>query len=41
MTVPNNTLVQVQTYQKAELAWLLNSFCLIAETNLKISIKPL
>lgn len=35
MAVPNNTLVQVQTYQKAELAWLLNSYCLISETNKK------
>ncbi len=35
MPVPNNTLVQVQTYQKAELAWLLNSYCLISQTNKK------
>lgn len=33
MTAPNNVLVQVQTYQKAELAWLLNSFCLISQSN--------
>ncbi len=35
MPVPNNILVNVQTYQKAELAWLLNSYCLIAQTNKK------
>jgi hypothetical protein len=35
MPVPNNTLTQVQTYQKAELAWLLNSYCLIEQTNKK------
>jgi hypothetical protein len=35
MPVPNNTLVQVQTYQKAELAWLLNSYCIISQTNKK------
>ncbi len=33
MAVPNNVLQNVQTYQKAELAWLLNSFCLIHEAN--------
>lgn len=27
MAIPANTLQNVQTYQKAELAWLLNSFC--------------
>lgn len=37
MTVPNQTLVQVQTYQKAELAWLLNSFCLISQSNKKFN----
>lgn len=35
MPAPNNVLVQVQTYQKAELAWLLNSYCLISQTNKK------
>lgn len=35
MTVPNNILQNVQTYQKAELAWLLNSYCLITQTNKK------
>lgn len=35
MAAPNNVLVQVQTYQKAELAFLLDSFCLIHETNKK------
>ena len=33
MAAPNNVLVQVQTYQKAELAWLLDSYCLIHESN--------
>jgi len=35
MAVPNNVLQTVQTYQKAELAWLLNSFCGIKLTNKK------
>jgi hypothetical protein len=35
MAVPNNTLQTVQTYQKAELAWLLNSFCGIKLANKK------
>lgn len=35
MALPNNILVQVQTYQKAELAWLLNSFCGISLANKK------
>jgi hypothetical protein len=35
MAVPNNILVNVQTYQKAELAWLLNSFCGIKLANKK------
>ena len=34
-TLPVNTLQQVQTYQKAELAWLLNSFCMISQSNKK------
>lgn len=33
MAIPNNTLQQVITYQKAELAWLLNSFCAVRNTN--------
>jgi len=35
MAVPVNILQQVQTYQMAELAWLLNSFCAIRMTNKK------
>jgi hypothetical protein len=35
MAVPNNILQTVQTYQKAELAWLLNSFCGIKLANKK------
>lgn len=35
MSVPVNILTTVQTYQKAELAWLLNSFWAISETNKK------
>lgn len=35
MAVPNNTLQQVQTYQKAELAFLLNSYCGISLANKK------
>lgn len=35
MAVPNNILQTVQTYQKAELAWLLNSFCAINLANKK------
>lgn len=35
MAVPNNVLQAVQTYQKAELAWLLNSFCGIKLANKK------
>ncbi len=35
MAVPNNILITVQTYQKAELAWLLNSFCGIKLANKK------
>ncbi len=34
-TTPVNILQTVQTYQKAELAWLLNSFCAISSTNKK------
>ncbi len=34
-SLPVNTLQNVQTYQKAELAWLLNSFCGIALANKK------
>lgn len=35
MAVPVNTLQTVQTYQKAELAWLLNTFCGIQLANKK------
>jgi len=35
MTTPVNVLQTVQTYQKAELAWLLNSFCGINLANKK------
>jgi hypothetical protein len=35
MAAPNNVLVNVQTYAKAELAWLLNSYCIIQQTNKK------
>lgn len=35
MAVPSNILQQVQTYQKAELAWMLNSFFGIATSNKK------
>jgi hypothetical protein len=35
MAVPANVLQVVQTYQKAELAWLLNSFCGISMANKK------
>ena len=35
MAVPNNILQTVQTYQKAELAFLLNSFCGISLSNKK------
>lgn len=35
MAVPNNILTTVQTYQKAELAWMLNSFCGIKLANKK------
>jgi hypothetical protein len=35
MAVPTNILVNVQTYQKAELAWLLNSFVAINISNKK------
>lgn len=35
MAAPNNILQQVITYQKAELAWLLNSFCAISLSNKK------
>lgn len=35
MAVPNNVLTQVITYQKAELAWLLNAFCGISLANKK------
>ncbi len=35
MTTPVNILQNVQTYQKAELAWLLNSFCGISLANKK------
>ena len=34
-TLPVNTLQTVQTYQKAELAWLMNSFCAISTANKK------
>lgn len=35
MSAPANILVQVQTYQKAELAFLLNSFCAISLSDKK------
>lgn len=35
MAVPNNILQNVQTYQRAELAWLLNSFYAISRSNKK------
>ncbi len=35
MATPTNVLQTVQTYQKAELAWLLNSFWAISHTNKK------
>ncbi len=35
MATPVNVLQTVQTYQKAELAWLLNTFCGISLTNKK------
>lgn len=35
MAVPTNVLRTVQTYQKAELAWLLNAFCAIRLCNKK------
>jgi hypothetical protein len=35
MATPTNVLQTVQTYQKAELAWLLNSFCGISLSNKK------
>lgn len=35
MAVPTNVLQTVQTYMKAELAWLLNSFYAIRQTNKK------
>lgn len=35
MSTPTNVLQTVQTYQKAELAWLLNSFYAISESNKK------
>ena len=35
MSTPNNTLQTVQRYMKAELAWMLNSFYAIRETNKK------
>lgn len=35
MGLPANILQNVQTYQKAELAWLLNSFCFISLANKK------
>src|SRR5579859_569105 len=35
MALPSNILQNVQTYQKAELAWLLNSFCFISHANKK------
>lgn len=35
MPTPNNILQQVQTYQKAELGWLLNEFYAIRNTNKK------
>lgn len=34
-TLPVNTLQNVQTYQKAELAWLLNTFVMISQSNKK------
>ena len=34
-STPVNILQTVQTYQKAELAWLLNSFCGISLSNKK------
>jgi len=35
MPTPTNTLQTVQTYQRAELGWLLNSFCMIDLSNKK------
>lgn len=35
MTIPTNILQNVVTYQKGELAWLLNSFCAISLANKK------
>lgn len=35
MPTPNNILQNVQTYNKADLAWLLNSFCFISTANKK------
>jgi len=34
-TLPTNVLQTVQTYQKAELAWLLNSFVGVSKANKK------
>lgn len=34
-TLPVNTLQNVQTYQKAELAWLLNTFVMVSQSNKK------
>ncbi len=34
-TLPANTLQTVQTYQKAELAWLLNTFVMVSQSNKK------
>jgi hypothetical protein len=35
MALPNNVLQQVQTYQKSELAYLLNAFCFVNLSNKK------
>jgi hypothetical protein len=35
MAVPSNTLQNVQTYQKADMAWMLNSFCALNIANKK------
>ena len=35
MAIPNNRLQNVQTYQKAELAWMLNEFVAVSTANKK------
>src|ERR1700688_174631 len=37
MAVPSNILQNVQTYQRAELAWMLNTFAVVANANKKFS----